>query len=351
MQSTASRSEEERGRARRAPRDSSLFGDSPALGAVTVALAASAKAALWIAVRVAPFAIAAWYLPPDRAETRKSAQALDASFVHTTLTIRGRSATVHVPPTATPAAPVPLVLMLHGYASTGDEFARDGNAAIAAASHDFAWVAPDGTRNSLGYPFWNATDACCDLEHSNVDDAGYLIDLLEAIARSFPVDAERIYIIGYSNGAFMAHRLACEPRARVAAVVSVAGATWSDPTKCAPTAPVAVLAVHGADDDIIRYGGGHAATVRGMAPHPSAADTVATWARLNGCRRESVQVPRGMGATEVFDGAPTNITSHRECAGGAAELWTLPGHDHAVRLGWKELATLYRFASAFRRTH
>jgi len=38
--------------------------------------------------------------------------------------------------------------------------------------HGFIYFAPNGTVNTDGARFWNATDACCDFYDSGVDDSG-----------------------------------------------------------------------------------------------------------------------------------------------------------------------------------
>ena len=44
-------------------------------------------------------------------------------------------------------------------------------------------VMPDGKVNTLGYQYWNATDACCDIFGSGVDDVAYIAGLIEEVGR------------------------------------------------------------------------------------------------------------------------------------------------------------------------
>lgn len=78
--------------------------------------------------------------------------------------------------------------------------------------------------------FWNASDACCDFYHTGTDASGYLHQLLETVKSRYPVDPDRVYLIGHSNGAFIAYRMACEHAADVTAIVSLAGAAPDDPS-------------------------------------------------------------------------------------------------------------------------
>ena len=123
-----------------------------------------------------------------------------------------------------------------------------------------------------------------------VDDAAYLAGVITEIQASFDVDPKRIDVIGHSNGGFMSYALSCAHADKIAAMVSLAGATFLNPTDCAPTGPVAVLEVHGTADDTILYEGGTVDLGPGqsMAPYPGAEASVATWAKYDGCATSSV---------------------------------------------------------------
>ena len=144
------------------------------------------------------------------------------------------------------------------------------------------------------------------------------------------VDSKRIFVLGHSNGGFMAHRLACDLSPRVAAIVSLAGAVWNDPARCQPVTPVAILEVHGDADQTILYDGG---TSSSGSPYPSAHTTVATWAQKNGC----TGVLAATGETRDLDtdlvGAETKIERYGSCPAGAdVELWTIQGGAHIPQL-------------------
>src|SRR4051812_44230953 len=89
-----------------------------------------------------------------------------------------RPVTVHVPPGYDPAVPAPLVILLHGYGATGLIQSLYFGMEAVAPERGFIYAYPDGTRNVEGMQFWNATDACCDLYQSGVDDVAYLTGVL-----------------------------------------------------------------------------------------------------------------------------------------------------------------------------
>jgi polyhydroxybutyrate depolymerase len=144
------------------------------------------------------------------------------------------------------------------------------------------------------------------------------------------VDEKRVVLIGHSNGAFMAHRMACDRADRVAGIAAFAGSVWKDPSKCSPSRPVNVLQVHGTLDTVIAYNGGSATA--GAPPFPSALDSVATWAAKNGCTGGTANQPAQLDLIAPV-GAETTQGDYGACpAGGAVSLWTLAGGGHTPAL-------------------
>lgn len=234
---------------------------------------------------------------------------------------------VRVPDGMDPSEPAPLVVLLHGFGVSGevqDAYLQLGDAA---AQRGMLFVAPDGTENRGGQRFWNATPACCGLG-SDVDDIGYLTDVIAKVRQDHAVDPDRIYLVGHSNGGFMSFAMACARADTIAAIASIEAATFDDPAACDPSEPVAVLQVHGTADTTIAYGGG---TIAGE-PYPSAPDTLAMWAAYDGCDPEpdpSKPEPRQI----LADLPPAEVTVHHDSCepGGHVELWTQPDGVHIPR--------------------
>ena len=121
----------------------------------------------------------------------------------------------------------------------------------------------------------------------------------------------------------MALTLACRHAGQVSAVASVAGAMDAD-TSCAPARPVAVLQVHGDDDDTIRYGGGD---IDG-ASYTAASQTVARWRGLGGCAGEA-RVGARQDADATVSGSDLTPSEWTGCrADTAVALWTIAGGSH-----------------------
>lgn len=242
-----------------------------------------------------------------------------------------------------PGTPAPLLLMFHGYGSSALQEEAYLRLSALSDQKGFIYASADGTVDPGGLRFWNATDACCDLYGIPVDDVAYATAILDDVQAKYAVDPKRIFVIGHSNGGFLAHRLACDLSGRIAGIVSLAGATWSDAGKCKPAGPVAVLQIHGDADPVILYGGGRYSS---LAPaYPSAHQTVATWAALDGCGALQ-QTSETLDLDSSLAGAETGIERSPSCRGGAAELWTIHGGSHlpSFNAGWSE--PVWRFLSA-----
>ena len=241
-----------------------------------------------------------------------------------------RPVTVHVPAAYAPSRPAPLVMLLHGYTGSGQGIEDWFHLAPAAEARGYVYAYPDGTMDRNGDRFWNATDACCNVEKSGVDDVAYLAGVITEIQAKLAMDPKRIALVGHSNGGFMSYRFACEQAGLVAAIVSLAGATFADPAECAPSEPVSVAQIHGTADDVIRYEGGGLTNGR----YPGAEETAEAWARYDGCGETpsplSVQLDVDATLSDGADRAETSVAEWSGCqAGAAVQLWTIPNGGHA----------------------
>ena len=250
---------------------------------------------------------------------------------------------LHVPRGYDPRSATALIVALHGYGSSAVEFSTLLPLVSASEDYGFLLALPEGTPDPDNRQFWNATPACCDFHRADVDDSEYLSRLIELVTESYAVAAERVYVIGLSNGGFMAHRLACDHADQVSAIVSLAGAQAVDPAACEPARAVSVLEVHGTDDELVSYQGGAFAGQR----YPSAPATIEAWRRLNECDGGPGTSGERLDVDGTQPGAETTRTSWSSgCADGSeVALWTIVGGGHVpaytpefsdAMLGWLE---------------
>jgi polyhydroxybutyrate depolymerase len=234
-------------------------------------------------------------------------------------------------PTAYDAdTPTPLILLLHGYGSSGAGQDSYMGFSKLADRYGFLFVSPDGNKSPGGAEsrFWNASPACCDFSSTEVDDSAYVLSIINDVKSRYNVDANRVYLIGHSNGGFMSYRAAYDHSNVIAAIASLAGASHID-QRSAPDSPVHVLQIHGTADDTIAYAGDE---IQGNG-YPGAVDTVTRWATYNGCATE--------GATREMRDLEAAIDGHESSVllfgqgcktGGSSELWTIEGGSHIPSL-------------------
>jgi polyhydroxybutyrate depolymerase len=255
-----------------------------------------------------------------------------------------RPTMVAVPGSYDAAKPTPLVVVLHGYFSFPEYIGSFFKLGALAEDQHVLVVSPAGNANPDGNYFWNATDACCDLFGAKPDDDAYLTHVVEQIKARYNVDPKRVFLIGHSNGAFMALRMACNHADVFAAAISIAGAQVASADACKPSQPVSVLQIHGDADDTIAYEGGVLRQHDGTAvAYPSAAATVAAWAKLDGCG--DATEPEAAIDLDGNGSAETTRVKHVTCPAGLdTELWTVPKGSHYYVYG--DNATLWTWLAA-----
>ena len=122
---------------------------------------------------------------------------------------------------------------------------------LAEARH-FLVAYPDGTGGRFGLNTdWNAGECCGNAQRDGVDDVGFLRALIADVSARWPVDRRRVYVAGFSDGARMAYRAACEMAGEVAAVAAVSGSLVA--AHCAPRWPIPVIAFHGTSDEEVPF--------------------------------------------------------------------------------------------------
>ena len=246
-----------------------------------------------------------------------------------------RPVKLYVPSKYAPSTPTPLLILLHGYSASGAAQELLFDFKPLAEANTVLYMYPDGTVDKLGNRFWNASDACCDFFGVPVDDVAYLTSLITEIETRYNVDPKRIYFAGHSNGGFMSYRMACDQAGKVAAIASLAGAMWDDPSKCKPGDAVSVLEMHGTADTVVFWDGGTTSTdsiwdggtIDGGGPYPSVPTTVGDWVTLDSCSTTPNTSAPDPG---IVAGMQTSVSDYASgCRNHTdVELWTMHGAGH-----------------------
>jgi polyhydroxybutyrate depolymerase len=201
----------------------------------------------------------------------------------------------HVPPRHDGNTPLPLVVSIHGLGEGANLHTINTQWGPRADAAGFVAVFPQGIGSR-----WSPS-----LGSADVAFIGHLLDEIESM---LCIDTNRVYVTGFSLGAFMTTAVACAYADRVAAVAPVAGI--GNPAGCSPSRPVPVLTFHGTVDTWVSY-----------TPIPG---NVAAWAGRNGCATPAA-------ARTVPGDAVVSITKFTyPCAGNAdVQFYSIENGGHA----------------------
>ena len=254
---------------------------------------------------------------------------------------QARSYRVFVPPTLDRSRPAPLVLVLHGGNNTAEDMAKATLFDREAAAGEFIAAYPEGVGKA-----WNAGTCCGAAPRRGLDDVAFLTQVLDRLQADYPVDSERVFVAGVSNGAMMAYRFACERADRVKAVGSVAGAVVSD---CQPSRPVSVLEIHGTEDPLVPYQGGQPSAVEAQnaPPYTATPAMVQRWAEIAGCPAPAPAQVAGPVTTDSWTGCRNGSAVRLVTVQGAGHIWFASGLGSANG-ALDATSTIWRFFSELR---
>jgi len=269
--------------------------------------------------------------------------------------LQGRAYDLIEPTSYDKTKPAPLLVEIHGFFDAAytmtpwlveeseNHFAAEADARGVLLALVHAQIDP-----VINHFAWNATDSCCDFDDLGTNDVGYVMAVIDDIAKDHAVDPKRIFVFGHSNGAFMANRLGCDEADRFAGVVSLAGATYKDQSKCAASAPIAFLQVHGDADELIPYAGGPPEGIAVLPPAPGAVETTRDWAVKNRCELDGDTSGPAIDVVTDLDGAETTkLVFAKGCeANGQTELWTIHGGVHSPAFGAAWAPAVFDFLMA-----
>lgn len=175
----------------------------------------------------------------------------------------------------------PALINFHGGGGHAELHERSSGMDRVADRHGFFVVYPDGSSAGSRLLTWNAGRCCGYAARRKVDDVGFVRKVIAEVVRDYPVDPERVYIAGHSNGAMFAYRFAAEAPELVAGAGIVAGSLEVDGP--APRQPVPLVVFHGLQDKNVLWEGGKGPNQFDPVPHRSIPRTLATWKKWDHC--------------------------------------------------------------------
>jgi len=201
------------------------------------------------------------------------------SIVHQTYQ---RQYTVHIPPGYDGGEATPVVIMLHG--GSGDMSSAQGFTQLNLVSNYYGFLAvyPQGYASASpdGYTWADGRGTSAD--DMGIDDVGFVVKLVDTLSVDYNIDSTKIYLCGFSNGAFMTQRIACENNDKFAAMASL-GSTMDTIlfNECSPSRAIPMLLMMGTADPFVPYDGGPMSG--DVTPIVSTDTLVWFWKHNNGC--------------------------------------------------------------------
>jgi polyhydroxybutyrate depolymerase len=158
-----------------------------------------------------------------------------------------RTLNVYVAARVPKQTPVPLLIVLHGLYLDPATAEADSGLDEVADTQDVALAYPEGFQGG-----WNAGNCCGTAHAQRVDDVGFLVHIIHLVQQLRPIDLDRIYLAGFSNGGMMALKALCDRPDVFAAAVSVAGSLQAP---CTGRRPISAMIIHGRRDTTVPYDG------------------------------------------------------------------------------------------------
>ncbi len=204
-----------------------------------------------------------------------------------------RSLRLHVPKGFDPSRTYPLVVALHGGVATARIFETQSALSEAADRHGFFVAYPNGMGIFSALRHWNGGYCCARARRIGLDDPGFLDRVRDWVSQAYPIDPDRHYVIGYSNGGMLAYWYAATRADELAGLgiwassISLGGleGRWTMPS---PETAVPAVIAHGLEDPRLPFDSGYEAggTKRENSPLLGAVGSARWWAEANGCQEE-----------------------------------------------------------------
>lgn len=217
------------------------------------------------------------------------------------------------PANSNPEDPLPVLLAMGGWNDPPENFLDYADFDASAAGGEAVVVYPAGVAGAwAGAPYSQTSEA---------DDISFLRAIVAQLETTLPIDRERIYAVGMSNGGGMALELACHAPDLVAGVSAVSGAFYEGIDEGCPAAPVATQIIHGTEDELLNYTGG---TLHDT-PYLGVEEVFRGVAERNGCAPETAEAtPLGDNSDRLVLGDCAADTQHIRVNGGFHDWYLDP---------------------------
>jgi poly(3-hydroxybutyrate) depolymerase len=220
--------------------------------------------------------------------------------------------------------PLPTIIMLHGNGGQAQNAMRGSGLGQLAMQQGFVAVFPEGIARG-----WNdGRPAIAAQQRSRTgvapDDVGFLKALVKELTDRGITDPARVYLAGFSNGAFMTYRMACDAAGTFAAIGTFEGnMPIAFGGNCRPSAPLPVVVFSATGDPRVHYQG----TNGPKGGLWSTDQTVGFFRQHNGCadRPRESRLP-----SPEQDASGVTLLQWSDCRGAPVALYRIEGGAHRI---------------------
>lgn len=159
-----------------------------------------------------------------------------------------RSWRLFTPESYSSTKPLPLLINLHGTAASPEIVTKLNEMEVLGEKFDFIVVAPQAEfrYGNLGPRTWNVQELS-----SPYNDVNFIKLLIAKLIEEYAIDTSKVYATGFSGGARMSSKLACEMADTLAAVAPVAGIRYTE--DCSDSRAIPIITYHGKNDPVNHY--------------------------------------------------------------------------------------------------
>jgi polyhydroxybutyrate depolymerase len=169
----------------------------------------------------------------------------------------------------------PLFIVLHGSGRRADETVSRFAFREFLQRNNFIGAFPNSIVRDDNISTWNAHNNTYGIPH--IDDVNFIKEMIIKVVSEDKANAQKVYLFGWSNGGFMANRLACEIPEYISAIFTLAGNLREELNSCSLAGNVAIHHLHATGDETVPYEGDES---RGYI---SAEQAIFRWVEFNRC--------------------------------------------------------------------
>jgi len=247
----------------------------------------------------------------------------------------------YVPKSYNPSQPVPLLFTFHGLGDECWSFGHNSGLIDQSEQFGFILVYPCGYPGLIGNA-WNA-GTCC-LDGYTIDDVTFTREMAAFMVQNWAIDQSRIFVSGFSNGAFMTEVLLCQAAdlflagAGVSGIVEMLPGNAQGEANCATAYAgvgkfASLLHIHGNLDFVVPWTGDE------LLGFPDVPTDFSDWATRNECVGEPVNTfNSGPYSNQVYQNCSSNTTLELVKHDGGGHEWPVDQYFDTPAYIWQYLS-------------